>query len=84
MATAGAPVIGYAATNPERRPVSRRWCVDRYDRAATRFLNRSAGNLPWTEKIELPGVMDLVEVDDAIEMLDNLMLAGAPRTPTGT
>ena len=45
---------------------------------------QSAGKLSWTEKIELPGVMDLVEVDDAIEMLDNLMLAGAPRTPTGT
>jgi len=84
--TVGTPVIGlYAPTNPERSGpyYSRRWCVDRYDRAATRFLNRSAGNLPWTEKIELPGVMDLVEVDDAIEMLDNLMLAGAPRTPTG-
>jgi len=26
--------------------------------------------------------MDLVEVDDAIEKLDELMLAGAPRTPT--
>jgi heptosyltransferase I len=83
--TVGTPVIGlYAATNPERSGpyYSRRWSVDRYDRAATRFLNRSAKNLPWTEKIELPGVMDLIEVDDAIEKLDELMLAGAPRTPS--
>jgi heptosyltransferase I len=57
--------------------------VDRYERAATRFMNRSARSLPWTEKIEMPGVMDLIEVDDAIEKLDELMAAGAPRTPTG-
>ncbi len=84
--TVGTPVVGlYAATNPERSGpyFSRRWSVDRYDRAATRFLNRSAQSLPWTEKIEMPGVMDLIEVDDAIEKLDELMLAGAPRTPTG-
>jgi heptosyltransferase I len=81
--TVGTPVIGlYAATNPERSGPyhSRRWCVNRYDRAASRFLNQSAQHLPWTEKIELPGVMDLIEVDDAIEKLDELMLAGAPRT----
>jgi len=87
LATAvGTPVIGlYAATNPERSGpyYSRRWCVDRYDRAATRFLNRSIGSLPWTEKIELPGVMDLIELDDAVEKLDELLRAGAPRTPTG-
>jgi len=85
--TVGTPVIGlYAATNPERSGpyFSRRWCVDRYDRAATRFLNRSAKTVAWTEKIELPGVMDLIEVDDAVEKLDELMRTGAPRTPTGT
>jgi heptosyltransferase I len=84
--TVGTPVLGlYAATNPERSGpyYSRQWCVDRYERAATRYLNRSAGSLPWTEKIEMPGVMDLIEVDDAIEKLDELMAAGAPRTPTG-
>jgi heptosyltransferase I len=84
--TVGTPVIGlYAATNPERSGpyFSRRWCVDRYDRAATRFLNRSAKTVAWNEKIELPGVMDLIEVDDAVEKLDELMRTGAPRTPTG-
>jgi heptosyltransferase I len=84
--TVGTPVIGlYAATNPERSGpyFSRRWCVNRYDRAATRYLNRTAQSVAWTEKIEVPGVMDLIEVDDAIEKLDELMLAGAPRTPAG-
>lgn len=57
--------------------------MNRYDRAASRFLNQSVQGLPWTEKIELPGVMDLIEVDDAIEKLDELMRAGAPRTPAG-
>jgi heptosyltransferase I len=84
--TVGTPVIGlYAATNPARSGpyFSRQWCVNRYDRAASRFLNQSVQNLPWTEKIELPGVMDLIEIDDAIEKLDELMRAGAPRTPAG-
>jgi heptosyltransferase I len=81
--TVGTPVIGlYAATNPQRSGpyYSRQWCVDRYAAAATRFLGRPASRLPWTEKIERPGVMDLIEVDDAVAKLDELMAAGAPRT----
>ena len=87
MATAvGTPVIGlYAATNPARTGpyLSRQWCVDRYDAAARRFLGRPAGEIPWTTKVERPGVMDLVTVDDAAERLDALMTAGAPRTLPG-
>jgi heptosyltransferase I len=87
MATAvGTPVVGlYAATNPQRSGpyYSRQWTVDRYERAASQFLNRSGQSLPWTEKIEVAGVMDLIEVDDAVEKLDELLRAGAPRTPTG-
>jgi heptosyltransferase I len=83
--TVGTPVIGlYAATNPERSGPyhSRAWCVNRYERAARVFLGKSPADLPWTTKIERPGVMDLVEVADATERLDALMAAGAPRTPT--
>ena len=83
--TVGTPVVGlYAATNPGRSGpyFSRRWCVDRYDRAATRFRIAPPQSAAWTEKIELPGVMDLIEIDDAVEKLDELMAAGAPRTPT--
>jgi heptosyltransferase I len=87
MATAvGTPVIGlYAATNPARSGpyYSRTWCVDRYDAAARRFRGRPAAELPWTAKIEQPGVMELIEPADVIERLDALLAAGAPRTPGG-
>ena len=65
----GTKVLGlHAASNPERSgPYSdRRYCVDRYDAAARRFLRRPAAELKWGTKIEFDGVMDLVTVDDAI------------------
>jgi heptosyltransferase I len=87
MATAvGTPVIGlYATANPDRSGpyYSRQWCVDQYEAAALRFLGKPASEIPWTTKIERPGVMDLITVDDASGRLDALMAAGAPRTPTG-
>jgi heptosyltransferase I len=73
------PVIGlYAATNPERSGPyrSRQWCVNRYDDAARRFCGRPAAALPWTRKIEKPGVMDLITVDDVLERLSALQAAG--------
>ncbi|GAP65908.1 ADP-heptose:LPS heptosyltransferase [Mizugakiibacter sediminis] len=74
----GAKVLGlHAASNPQRSgPYSdRRWCVDRYDAAARRFLGKPAAEIPWGTKIEYPGVMDLVTVDDAIERLEALARA---------
>jgi heptosyltransferase I len=71
------PVVGlYAATNAERSGpyLSRQWCVDRYDVAARRYRGRPASELPWGTKLEFPGVMDLIEVDEVIERLDALML----------
>jgi heptosyltransferase I len=77
MATmVGTPVIGlYAATRLARTGpyLSRQWCVDRYEAAARRFRGCSAAQLPWHEKIERPGVMDLIEVADVRERLDALM-----------
>jgi heptosyltransferase I len=84
--TVGTPVIGlYAATNPARSGpyYSREWCVDRYEAAAQKFSGRPAAELPWTTKIEQPGVMDLITPEAVIERLDALLAAGAPRTPTG-
>ena len=72
----GAKVIGlHAASNPARSgPYSdRRWCVDRYDAAARKFLRRSAAEIPWGTKIEYPGVMDLIGTGDVIERLEALM-----------
>ena len=69
----GTPVLGlHAASNPQRSgPYSeRRWCVDRYDAAARKFRGKPASELAWGTKLEYPGVMDLIEVDDVIERLD--------------
>jgi heptosyltransferase I len=71
------PVIGlYAATRLQRVGpyLSRQWCVDRYEAAARRFRGCSAAQLPWHQKIENPGVMDLIEVADVRERLDALLL----------
>jgi heptosyltransferase I len=77
MATmVGTPVIGlYAATNVARSGPyrSRHWCVDAYDAAARTFLQRPAAELPWTKKIELPGVMDLISVEAVCAKLDELL-----------
>jgi heptosyltransferase I len=65
----GTKVLGlHAASNPARSgPYSDlRYCADRYDDAARRFLGKPASALKWGTKIEFPGVMDLVTVDDAI------------------
>jgi heptosyltransferase I len=80
MATmVGLPVIGlYAATRTARAGpyYSRQWCVDKYDEAARKFYGKPAAEIPWTAKIERPGVMDLIGVDDALAKLDALILAG--------
>ena len=65
----GTKVLGlHAASNPERSgPYSdRRYCVDRYDDAARKYLGKPAAQLKWGTKIEREGVMDLVTVDDAV------------------
>ncbi len=77
MATmVGTPVIGlYAATNPARTGpyFSRNWCVDAYAEAAERFCGRNVAQLAWTTKIEVPGVMDLIEVPQVTAKLDALV-----------
>jgi heptosyltransferase I len=77
MATmVGTPVIGlYAATNPARSGpyLSGRWCVDAYPAAARAFRGCEPGELPWTHKIEEPGVMDLIGVDQVTGKLDELL-----------
>lgn len=65
----GTKVLGlHAASNPERSgPYSdRRFCVDRYDDAARKYLGKPATDLKWGTKIEFDEVMALVTVDDAI------------------
>jgi heptosyltransferase I len=65
----GTKVLGlHAASNPRRSgPYSDiRFCVDRYDDAARKYLGKAADALKWGTKIEHGGVMDLVTVDDGI------------------
>jgi heptosyltransferase I len=74
--TVGTPVIGlYAATNPARSGpyLSRQWCLDKYDEAARRLLGKPASALPWTTKIERPGVMDLITPDEVIKKLHSVL-----------
>ena len=78
----GTKVLGlHAASNPARSgPYSdRRYCVDRYDDAARRYLGKPAGELRWGTRIERPGVMDLVTVEDATEAFERYVADVAAR-----
>jgi heptosyltransferase I len=69
----GTRVLGlHAASNPNRSgPYSdRRWCVDKYDEAARKYLHKPATDIAWGTKIEYPGVMDLITVDEVIERFE--------------
>ncbi len=69
----GTPVIGlHACTDAERSgPYSdRRYCVNHYDAAARRFLGRPASALRWGQRVERPGVMDLIGVDEVIDCFE--------------
>jgi heptosyltransferase I len=44
--------------------------VDKYDEAAQRFLGKPASELAWGPKIERPGVMGLIEVDDVVQRFE--------------
>jgi heptosyltransferase I len=65
----GTRVLGlHAASNPARSgPYSDlRFCANRYDDAARRYLGKPAADLKWGTKIEHDGVMDLIAVEDGI------------------
>jgi heptosyltransferase I len=69
----GTKVLGlFACTDAERSgPYSdRRWTVNRYDEAAQQFLDRPAGSLRWGKRVEFPGTMDLVTVEDVVERFE--------------
>lgn len=75
----GTPVLGlYAATECARSGpyFSRALCVDRFAEAASRYLGQRPEELPWGKHIHIPGVMELVTVEDAAARLD-AFLAGA-------
>ncbi len=78
----GTPVIGlYAATNSLRSGpyFSLRNCVDEYDAACRKFLGKSAAQVSWTQKIERPGVMDLIKVPQVIARLEQVVASHGQR-----
>lgn len=69
----GTKVLGlFACTDRERcGPYSDlRWSVNHYDEAARRFLGKPGAELRWGKRVEFPGTMDLVTVDEVIERFD--------------
>jgi len=72
----GTPVIGLYAATPSKRSGpynSLDLCVDRYAEAARKFRHVDPSELRWGQRIEYPGVMDLIEVPDVVEKLDGVM-----------
>ena len=66
----GTKVLGlFACTDAERSgPYSdRRWTVNRYEEAARKYLDQPATSLRWGKRVEFPGTMDLVTVEDVVE-----------------
>jgi heptosyltransferase I len=69
----GTDVLGlHAASNPRRSGPyhSLKWCINKYDAAARKYLKRGADEIRWGTKIEYPGVMDLISTNEVIDKLD--------------
>ncbi len=72
----GTPVIGLYAATPSRRSGpynSLDLCVDKYTEAARQFRQKDPQELRWGQRIEYPGVMDLIEVQDVKDQLKKAM-----------
>lgn len=75
--TVGTPVIGLYAATPSNRSGpynSLDLCVDRYVEAAHKFRRKEPEELRWGQRIEFPGVMDLIETGEVQDMLKKFML----------
>jgi len=71
----GTPVIGLHAATPSKRSGpynSIELCVDKYVDAAHKFRHKEPQELRWGQRIEFPGVMDLIETGDVLEKLNGL------------
>jgi heptosyltransferase I len=68
----GTPVIGLYAATPSQRSGpynSLELCVDRYTEAARKFRQKEPEELRWGQRIEYPGVMELIETGEVIDKL---------------
>jgi len=69
----GVPLIGlYACTDPRRSGPQGQlaFCTNRFEEAAQQFLGQTAHTLKWRSKIEEPGVMSLIEVEEVINLIE--------------
>ena len=72
----GTPVIGLHACTWSRRSGpygSLDLCVDHFEEAARRYRDSTPEALRWGTRIEQPGVMDLVEIDEVTAKLDQAL-----------
>lgn len=72
----GKPVIGLYACTWSRRSGpynSLGYCVDHFAEAAEQYLRQDAESLRWGTRIEQPGVMGLVKLDEVKRKLDLLV-----------
>jgi heptosyltransferase I len=77
---AGIPVLClHATSNPDRSGpyLSRQWCVNRFPDVVRRFRGIAPEAMPWSDRIEEPGVMELISVADVTEKLDALLRSRA-------
>lgn len=76
----GVPVIGlHAATDPRRSGPYRslHWCVNRFPDVVRRQRGLALEQVRWSTRIEFPGVMDIIEVDEVLATLDRLLATPA-------
>ncbi len=77
----GTKVLGlYACTDATRSgPYSDlRFTVNRYPQAAERYMHCAAHDLPWGKRVEFPGVMEMIGIDDAIACFDRYVAECPP------
>lgn len=75
----GRPVVGlYAATDAKRSGPYQclDLCTNHYAQASQQFLGKPASSLRWGQKVEKPGVMDLINVAEVCALLDQAMHRG--------
>jgi len=45
--------------------------VNHYDEASRQFIGKPASQLRWGKRVEFPGVMDLIPVQEVISKFDD-------------
>lgn len=78
----GTKVLGlYACTDRDRcGPYSDlRYSVNHYDEAAQKYLGKPAQEIPWGKRVEFPGVMDLIPVEEVIARFEDFCLERGDR-----